>query len=400
MLSLAPPSEAVCAATRKRVMAEVVLQSRKRKADREQADVQDDMTALFRRVMCEPAIIQCLVRWLDFRALVTLVAFTDRNLRLRYATHHPGRHVSFVIVDRDQYRKVQDEHTKRIAEDSRVFDWSRRITEHLGTSKVYKAPNPYLNVLRLYLDDVRGAKGVPRGSVFKCLYCDNPDLVSPKNRNTYFLVNKQLSPLNCCYRCYKERHPGSIYISLRGSLADWDADFRELLILKEIKEKLAKMLLNDRAFLDKFDDQTAKAIEKHCFFQYKDRFLDRWPEFASVSDPSIMAVLMERREDIAVIRFELLQDVLERAMTAIKHILWDVYSRKYVRLMEGDIFGCLQWDARYVAYMNKNPEFKALFTPKALDILARVNCGLNLDLCPLERDDEPDTKKPKHNSDE
>lgn len=207
MFSLVPPSEAECAATRKRVMAEVVRQSRKRKADREQAVVQDGVTSLFRTAMCEPAIMQCMVRWLDFRTLVTLVAFTDRNLRLRYAKHHPGRHVSFIITDCDQYRRVQDEHTKRISDDSRLFEWSRRITEHLGTAKVYKAPNPYMNVLRLYLDDVVGAKRIPRGSLFKCLYCKNADFMSPKNCNSSCLVDKQLSPLNCCLSCYKQRYP-------------------------------------------------------------------------------------------------------------------------------------------------------------------------------------------------
>lgn len=381
------PSDAECAANRKRAMAEVVRQSRKRKADREAAAVQDNVTMLFRMAMCEPTIMQCLVRWLDFRSLVTLVAFTDRNLRLRYATHHPGRHVTFVVTDRDQYRKAQDEHTKRISNDSCLFEWSRRITEHLGTEKVYKAPNPYINVLRLYLDDVRGAKRRSHGSLFKCLYCKNPDLVSPKNRNTFYLVNKQLSPLNCCCRCYRKRFPENVYVEhrIRSVWLGWNESLQIRLITQEMSKKLREALMNDQIFLGNFDDQTAKVIQMHFSnIHMRPRPLAAWPDFVGFSDPALVCRLTQTaQQHTDVIRFDLLRHVLENTMTAIKHMLWDMYSRKCAPLVANDIVDCLRWDSRYVEYMNKTPEFRALFTPVILE---------------HDDDDEPDAKKQKHNS--
>jgi hypothetical protein len=377
-------------------MAEVVRQSRKRKADREQAMVQDVVTVLFRMVMCEPTIMQRLVRWLDFRTLVTLVAFTDRNLRLRYATHHPGRHVTFVVTDRDQYRKVQDEHTKRITNDSLIFDWSRRITDHLGTPKVYTAPNPYINVLRLYLDDVRGAKRRPHGSVFKCLYCDNPDLVSPKNRNTYYLVNEQLSPLNCCCRCYRKRFPNNVYVThrIRSTGLGWNEAFQIQFIMGEMERRLMQTLKNDQIFLGNFDDQTLKEILKYCSMYMRPQFLSSWPEFLGLADPSLVCRLTHTaQQDTYVIRLDLLQHMLEGMMTMIKHMLWDMYSsRSCAPLVTNDILECLRWDARYVAYMNKNPEFRALFTPSVLE---GIDC-----FTLVEHNVEPDAKKPKYNSGE
>lgn len=414
MLSLVPPSEAECAATRKRVMAEVVRQSRKRKADREQAAVQDEVTALFRRVMCEAAIIQCLVQWLDFRTLVTLVAFTDHNLRLRYATHNPGGCMEIETNKSgvDDIIRVQSEHTARIALERRVFEWPKRIQAHMRTKKMYQEPHAWINALRLYLNDVAGAKWAPlRSVIFKCMYCSSDD---GGGGDLFFgvsvasLVNKKLSPLNCCETCYKERYPTYSYVNEHTYVHDnhITPTESEEHIRYFIQKKVTSALANDHAFLDTFDARSSYDIGQFCE-RHWDYVLTQWPRLAVYSDETLVNCLYERmtysRQRVIVIRTDVLENVCALIVYVTKVLLREI---GYTILRETQITTCFAWTKRHIRYAQEHSAFGDLFernadgdfvyTPGNVPVIR----GSRFLGEAAEEDSGPDAKKPKHNSDE
>lgn len=370
----APLSDAECAANRKRAMAKVVLQSRKRKAEREVAAAQEDMTALFRRVMSEPTIMQCLLHWLDFRALVTLVAFTDRNLRLRYATHNPGKHIKIPrtrSITADDRAKIREDTVKKLAAESCAFDWPRRIREHMGLRyKTYMAPTPHVNTLRLYLNDVIGAKRMPSRttSSFRCHYCQhNRSFIVKKNISC--LVNKQLSPLNCCSTCFIERDAGFRY--------GWSGYFKfncHYHVRDVVRIAMCEMILRSV----RQDVHLEAAIGKmsvDCIIfvlrQEKGDIFAQWPAFELYFQPHLVQYLLHkpssRSDRTMVVRYEDIRNVCEVAYRAIIDSLVTSFNALQASKTAGTFLTyartshAMRWNDHYKHYCRAHPEFHDLF---------------------------------------
>ena len=353
---------AVAAQTRKRAMAEVVVQRRKRKIAQQELGVQTDNTKLFRMVMSECAIVQCLVKWLDFCSLVTLVAFTDRNLRLRYATHDPGVHIKIPMtgprISADDRKKIRKDATERIAQERSLFDWSNRIRRHMRTDMWYKESFPYTNVLRLWLDDVRGAKRTPgrTTTIFKCLYCP-PSLLRPTSQ----LVNRKLSPLNCCIGCFNRR--SRVYhVDWVGLYVIRDELHRTFPIRRAMKNFVAQEIPGNKQLMNSLCIPVRLHVQRVC-----DRVSDvlfGWPKLDVYLRADIVHEFRERPENkhhLLVVRLEDVQSVCELICRAIADNIQLTYGFKREGMTYEDTKNAFHWSPLYEKYAAQFPWFKNLF---------------------------------------
>lgn len=351
------PSDAECAANRKRAMAEVVRQSRKRKADREAAMVQDDMTALFRKVMCEPAIMQRLQGFLGFQSLVTLLAFTDRNLRLRYATHNPDKYIPLTrdIRAADRVRMRKDA-SVRIAQERCMFDWKRRLQEHFQTQqKEYGSDTPNFNILRMYLNSVVGAKKTPAISAysFRCIRCG---MFSSDKVAISQLVNKELSPLNCCVSCFLLR--GEVYQYKWSHSGTVGKTIREAMIYI-----VARTLRNDESFLNSLHPDTRMYVRNACKIELG-MILRNWPTLKIELRDDLIHNLWERpgvRGYSGTVRFADLQptcDLLCKVITQRIVYVNHVYGGT---LTERGLMSEMAWNKVYKEVGRRHPRFAELF---------------------------------------
>lgn len=354
-------------------MAEVVLRRRTRRkvvveGEEDVIAIQDANTALFRRAMCEPTIIQVLQGFLDFRSLVTLLAFVDRNLRLRFTTHDPGKHIKIPLTrsitgsDRAIIRK---DAKARIADERGMFGWKRRFHAHFDSLKDYGTDSVHCNTLRVYLDDVVHAKRMVAKSArtFKCFYCGSNSRRSGFKVSTSHLANKKLSPLNSCVGCFLKRKKAILWSTCHGMHnTPYAPTVVHDAIENAVRISVSEMLSKSKA-LALMERALGWSVFAMLFAQW-DYVLKGWPLLKIYLRRDLLHNIYQRihpkNESVSVF-FEDIRETCELLYQAIEATVLKTYGFKGNAMTRTDLEKAFLWNNMYELHAVQFPSFRELF---------------------------------------